>query len=231
MDSAIAGPDSFREALSGQHVGQQPDPPVIGRYEMDAGGSFVFDRSTPRPLLKFDDSLEIWVLQPAPGPRGDVIYRNDLGEPMVRATRLGGMTVFTETRPDGSAAALDGASAPLRIPLLTPAATFSRFYQASVRASRAAQHQVGFETAQDAEPSSAALMADAAMVASQAVVDMASRPADRPLVARISDVIIAQGGKPNATFAKGVITVTIAPSQGLAGRPSSRRIERAAGAK
>src|SRR5215469_708650 len=110
-----AAPLSLREALTGQHVGERADPPVIARYETDEGGQFILDRSTPRPLLKFEDNPEIWVLQSAPGPRGDTIYRNDLGEEMLRATHMGGMTVFTETRPDGSAAALDGASPPLRI--------------------------------------------------------------------------------------------------------------------
>ena len=230
-DSLAAGPMSWREALSGRNVGERPDPPVIGRYEMDEGGGFVLDRSTPRPLLKFEDSTEIWVLQPAPGPRGDTIYRNDLGEPMIRATKLGGMTVFTETRPDGSAAALDGASPPLRIAPLSPAALFNRFYQASVRASRAAQHQVTFENREDAEPATSALLADAAAVASQAVVEMASRPADKTLIARLVDVVIAQGPKPNVTMQKGVLTVTVVPTQGIAGRPSSRRIEKGAGAK
>jgi hypothetical protein len=230
-DSIAAAPLSLREALTGQHVGEKSDPPVIGRYETDEGGGFILDRSTPRPLLKFEDNAEIWVLQPAPGPRGDTIYRNDLGEPMLRATRMGGMTVFTETRPDGSAAALDGASPPLRIASIAAAALFTRFYQASVRASRAAQHQVGFETREDAEPATAGLMADAAFVASQAVVEMASHKADKAIVARIADVIIAQGARPNVGLQRGVLTITIAPSQGIAGRPSSRRIERAAGAR
>ena len=44
------------------------------------------------------------MLQPQPAPRGDVIYKNDLGEPVLRATRLGGVTVFTDHGPAGSAA-------------------------------------------------------------------------------------------------------------------------------
>jgi len=198
---------------------------------MDAGGEFVFDRSTPHPLLKFDDRPEIWVLSATPGPRGDMLYRNDLGETMLRATRIGGITVFTEARPDGSAAALDGASAPLRIAPLSPTQLFNRFYQASVRASRAAQHPVPFETGQDAEPATAALMADAATVAAEALVDMADHPADRGVLAHVVGVLVTQGARPNAALARGVLTVTIVPAQGIAGRPSSRRIERAAGAK
>jgi hypothetical protein len=226
-----SAPMSFREGLMGQRLVERPDAPVIGRYEMDAGGDFVLDRSASKPLLKFDDDPEIWVLQPAPGPRGDTIYRNDLGEPMLRATRLGGMTVFTPTRPEGSAAALDGASMPLRIAALSPQGLFNRFYQASIRTSRVAQHQVVFETREDAEPGTAAYLADAAVVASEALVNLAGQPAGKALLARIVDVVIAQGPKPTASLQHGVLTVTIVPAQGVAGRPSSRRIERAAGAR
>src|SRR5581483_8220750 len=141
-----AGPPSLREAFLGSRMAEsrKSAPPIVGRYQADDGGFFVLDRSAPRPLLKFDDSPEIWVLAPGAGPRGDTIYRNDLGEPMVRTTKLGGMTVFTEKRPEGSAAAFEGSSSPLRIPPLSPVALYNRFYQASVRATRAAQHQVGF---------------------------------------------------------------------------------------
>jgi hypothetical protein len=228
--TAVAAPYSWREALSGR-ITEKSDAPVIGRYETDEGGVFILDRSTPRPLLKFEDDPEIWVLQPAKGPRGDVIYRNDLGEEMLRFTSLGGMTVFTEKRPAGSAAAFDGASSPLRIQPLSPAALFTRFYQASVRASRAAQHQVGFETREDAEPKTAAFLADAAVVASEALVDMATRANGKALLSRIGDVVIAQGPKPAVSLLRGVLTITIDPAQGVFGRPSSRRIEWAAGVR
>jgi len=205
--------------------------PPSGRYETDEGGVFIFDRTEAKPLLKFEDDPEIWALQPAAGPRGDVIYRNDLGEEMLRATSLGGMTVFTDKRPGGSPAALDGASPPLHIPALSPAGLFSRFYQASVRASRAAQHPIGFETRQDAEPATAAAIADAALVAGEALADMSASPKGKALLARVADVIIAQGGRPTVAMQKGALVVTIVAGQGVFGRPSSRMIERAAGVR
>jgi len=223
---AGAAPTTLRDALVGDG---RPDVPVIARYQTDEGGGFVLDRSSPLPLLKFEDDPEIWVLQPAPSARGDTVYRNDIGEPMLRATRFGGMTVFTSSRPDGSAAALEGVSPPLRMPPLPPAVLFNRFYQASVRTSRAAQHQVGFETREDAEPATAALLADTAMVASEALVSIAGRPGGKTLLARITDVLIAQGDRAGAVLQRGVLTITIVPAKGLAGRPSSRRIEHAAG--
>jgi hypothetical protein len=226
---APAAPVSLlREAYTAHLGGDKAGQPLTARYEMDEGGAFVLDRSTVKPLLKFDDHLEIWALQPAPGPRGDVIYRNDVGEPMVRATRLGGMTVFTPKRPEGSAAAFDGASTPLRIPSLSPQALFRIFYQASLRASRAAGHQIAFETLQDADPVSAGPVADAASVASEALVEIAAEPGGKAALGHLIDVAIAQGAKPSVVLQKGVLTVTIVTSENIFGRPSSRRIERVA---
>jgi hypothetical protein len=222
---------SSRAALAGRHVGERPDPPVISRWVTDEGDGFVLDLSTPRPLLKFEESAEIWVLVTSPGPRGDIIYRNDLGEEVLRATRLGGMTVFTPTRPDGAAAALDGVSTPLRIAAFNAEALYRRFLLASVKASRAAQHQVAFGTGVDAEPSNDALFADAALVTSEALVDMAGHAANKGVLARINGVVITQGPRTNVALAKGVLTVSVVPAEGLAGRPSSRWIEHAVGAR
>ena len=79
------------------------------------------------------------MLQPQPAPRGDIIYKNDLGQPVLRATRLGGLTVFTQERPSGAPAALVGDSNPLRLPVLGPEALLQKLAQASARASRAAR--------------------------------------------------------------------------------------------
>src|ERR1700759_1625413 len=73
---ARPAPVTLHSALGGEQAGDKNAPPVIARYEIDEGGQFVLDRSTPRPLMKFEDNPEIWVLQPAPGPRGDTLYRN-----------------------------------------------------------------------------------------------------------------------------------------------------------
>jgi hypothetical protein len=230
--SAIAAPVSLlREAYAARVGSEKAGQPLTARYQMDEGGAFVLDRSTVKPLLKFDDDPEIWALQAAPGPRGDVIYRNDVGEPMVRATRLGGMTVFTPKRPDGSAAAFDGASPPLRVPSLSPQALFRTFYQASLRTSHAAGHQIGFETRQDADPTTAAYLADAAIVASEALGDIAAAPGGKAGLGHVTDVVVAQGVKAGAALQKGVLTITIVSSQGVFGRPSSRRIEKAAWAR
>jgi hypothetical protein len=104
--------------------------PAVARYVSEDGDGFVLDRTQPKPLLKFDNNPEVWALAPHPGPRGDTIYKNDLGEPVLRATRLGGVTVFTDQRPGGSAAALAGGGPALRLSPLGPQALLERLADA-----------------------------------------------------------------------------------------------------
>jgi hypothetical protein len=220
---ALAGPDSLRQGLFGRRAdGRQQATPPIARYVSEGGGAFVLDRTKPRPLLKFENSPEVWALLPQPGPRGDVIYKNDLGEPVLRATRLGGVTVFTDDRPAGSAAALTGPGAPLRLAPMGPQEVFERLAQASARASRAARHLIAFNA--DADPQSAAVIADAATVASIAIIRMSAHPKGRGMVSRLRQVLLAKGRKASAQFSQDTLVITVVPGQGLAGRPSSELI-------
>jgi hypothetical protein len=225
---AWAGPESLREGLFG-HPGfeaRQFNSPRVARYVSQDGDGFVLDRSQGRALLKFDNSPEVWALQPHPAPRGDVIYKNDLGEPVLRATRLGGVTLFTEQRPGGSAAALAGGGAPLRLQPLGPQALLERLAQASARASHAAKRLIPFDA--DATPASSALIADAATVASEAVVRMTRRPDGRVMLARFKQVRLAEGRRPQVELVRGALQITVTPGLGVAGRPSSERIMAAA---
>lgn len=228
---AWAGPaDNLRESLFGQPpaAGRNASPPVA-RYVSQEGDVFVLDRSQNRPLLKFQDSPEVWALRPQPAPRGDIIYKNDLGEPVLRATRLGGLTLFTEDRPGGTAAALAGGGPAIRLPALGPQQLLERLAQASARATRAARRLIPFEA--DASPASSALVADAALVTSEAVIRMSKRPGGPALIARFSKVKLVEGHRPSATVQQGVMRITITPHDGLAGRPSSDRIMAAAGSR
>jgi hypothetical protein len=171
------------------------------------------------PLLKLENSFEVWALVPQMGPRGDTIYKNDLGEVVLRATRLGGITIFTEDQPGGEAAALAGPGNPLKLAMMGPQALGERLLQASARASRAARRLIPFEA--EATPASSALIADAASVTSEAVVRMSKRSDARKLLDRIFKVRILEGRKAQAQLTQGVLDVTIAPPQGVAGRPSS----------
>lgn len=225
--AAAQSKHSLRDALFGDRAtaeARKPAPPPVARYVSEGGGAFVLDRATPTALLKFENSSEVWVLSPHAGPRGDVIYKNELGEPVLRATKLGGMILFTPDRPAGAAAALMGRATTIQPPaFIKPSALFLRMAQAADRASRAARHQVSFETVQDARPETSVLVAESANVAAEAFERMA-RNGDRNLLNRIGRVLLAEGRKPGAAIKDDALIITYASGKGLAGRPSSERI-------
>jgi hypothetical protein len=201
--------------------------PAVARYQVEmGGGGFVLDTAPGKPAyLKFEDSPEIWALRATAGPRGDVIYKNDMDEPVLRATRLGGITLFTPEQPDGMPAAFIGQAQAPRMPLdMGPEVLWNIFVQASARASRIAQHLVVFEGPQDITPATAPVFADAAIIASQAFARVGQGKSGRVLVARFAKVEF-NAGKGPAAWARGqVVKITVCPDQGVAGRPSSERI-------
>ncbi len=226
---ATAAPDSLREGLFGPKPSAErrtPNAPLVARYMSENGQSFVLDRSQRRPLLKFDNSPEVWALSSQQAPRGDVIYKNDLGRTVLRTTRLGGVTLFTEAQPAGSAVSLSGAGPPLRLSAIGPQALAERLLQASARASRAARRTIKFEA--EAAPESSALIADSAIVAAEALVRLARRPKGQAALARFSKVTLMEGRKTGASVRQGTLQITVTPKDGYGGRPSSERLIAAA---
>lgn len=225
--SSAAAQDSgsvLRDALFGAspNASRRVAPPPVARYVSETGEEFVLDRTAPRPLLRFESSNEVWALSPQAGPRGDVIYKNDLGEPMLRATKLGGLTLFTRERPEGLAVAVSGTSPPIRLPAMGPNLLLQRLAQASGRASKAAGRLIPFGA--DATPQSAALIADAAGLAADAFVRLSHSQSGRAATGQIQKIYVAQGKRPDAAVSKGVLIVTVTQQLGHAGRPSSQRI-------
>ncbi len=221
-------PSSLREALFGpDRLAGSPVPaPPVARYRLDVGGSFVLDRQgRDAALIKFDGDGEIWALKGVYGAHGDVIFKNDVGEPMMRATRFGGVTLFTASNPQGAPAMLAGGAMALRAASpIGPQALFAVLAQSSVRASRAVGRAVSF----DADlPEAAArfdwLFADAAQLAAEAFARSAAT-GRRTLAARFSTVRLLPGRAPGVAAERGVVRIVVAPEQGVAGRPSSRRI-------
>lgn len=221
--AAVAGPaDKLREGLFKSRPGEAA---AVVCFQSEDGREFTLDRTQPVPMLKFEDSPEVWALLPSPAPRGDVIYKNDLGEPVLRATRLGGFTLFTDKRPSGEAVSRAAGCGPLRLVFLSPQALGERMLQASVRSGRAARRAVLFEA--EATPNSAALIADAAMVVTLAFLRVAAGDDGRATLGKVSKVLFVEGKKPSVGLSGGVLRIVVAPSQGLAGRPSSDKVIKA----
>jgi hypothetical protein len=212
---------------------------VTARYASDDGVLFILDRSGGRPLLRFEGRSEVWALYASRGPGGDIFYTDDIGEHFLRVTRLGGMTLYTSDRPQGSAVVSLGPCPPLRLTPLGVIRFTQHIIQSSARASRAVQHTVYFygpgsepnSKAPTADLSNDALIADAAAVAADAIIVLAARTGGRGVSVGVTAVALDIGSHPDVTYRAGVVRVLLAPSQGYAGRPSSHRILRALASK
>lgn len=220
---AHAGPaDRLRDSLF-RKPGDKVAGPPIARFVSEEGRVFILYRTQPVPMLKFDDSPEVWALAPSPAPRGDVIYRDETGEPVLRATRLGGLTLFTDSRPNGEAVSLAGGGNPLRLAPMSPQALGERLLQASYRTGRVARRTIVFE-ARNVTPGGSALIGDAAVVTSVAFTQLAQERDGRAALGRFSTVRFEEGKKPSVSLKDRVLRIVVAPTHGLAGRPSSKRI-------
>eukprot|EP01037_Dinobryon_pediforme_P009281 gene9281-9361_t len=226
---ARAQTPSLRDFLLPRHA--EPSGLSPGRYLPAEGEAFVVDRvQTGSLLLRFDDNPEVWALTPVAGPRGDVIYKDDTGETVLRSTRLGGLTLFTGDRPMGAPAAYSGDGPSIRLsPVANANLLFQTLVQSSLRASRAAQHLVVFEahdlTPKDVTPTSSAVLADAAWITAEAFTRLAGRGVQgKSQVARFARVQFATGPEAQAQATGSIVLITINPDKGYSGRPSSARI-------
>jgi hypothetical protein len=204
----------------------------VARYVTSVGRrAFIFDRAAvaPEALLKFDGDPEVWVLDPFPAPGGGRIYRNDAGDRVLQVTCLGGLTLYIGA-PDGVPASIQGDADDLTLPPSVPdRIMLQSSAQASDRTSRAAQIAVGRERAVTFEalnftPATSPVFFDAITVTSDALVSMARRKEAKAFLSKLEKVQFIVGAKPDVGFNGSVLTITLTPGKGYAGRPSSNRI-------
>jgi hypothetical protein len=225
---AEARADTLKERLEAR-VGLRSRPVFApsGRFRTEDGDVFVLDRTGPKALLKFQNRDEVWALEGHPAPRGDTVFKNDVGETVLRASKLGGLTLFTRRTPDGQAVTLVGPGDPLstRRPL-SPMALLRALVVSGHRAARAAQHPLAVTSVDEITAETAAPIADAAAVVAEAFEDL-DRSGRRDLLARWRRVVLVLGDKAEVKVDGDVLAIVLNPKTGPAGRPSSARIARA----
>lgn len=199
--------------------------PPVARYVTSVGRrSFIFDRLAVAPdaLFRFDDDPEVWVLEPSPAP-GGTIYRNDAGDRVLRVTSLGGLTLYIG-RPEGDPASILGDAEQLLLPPVIPdRIMLQRSVQASDRTSRVAQHPVTFE-APFYTPATSPVFSDAITITADALVTLGKRKEAKAFLSKLDKVQFIVGARPDVGFSGSVLTITLTPGKGFAGRPSSNRI-------
>lgn len=195
--------------------------PETGRYQSESGERFIFDRSGPRPLFRFESRNEVWALRANAAPRGDIVYRNDAGAQILRVTPDGGVTLYSVRAPNGSPSSRIGVASNLSSPLLGPVELARLMLQRGALLSRTLGRAI--VVALDGEEDEA-LCIDALMVSTDAVLRMAGSPSTRSQLNRLHTVTITEGRTASVVYVNGDLRVTVQPNQGVTGRPSSTRI-------
>ncbi|MGZ3299196.1 MAG: DUF4908 domain-containing protein, partial [Asticcacaulis sp.] len=176
---------SLKEAMFGKQAqdGRASSAPVVAHFVSERGEGFILDESQSSPLLRFDGDDEVFQLTAKPGANGDVIFKNDVGEPVLKATRLGGMILFAGARADaGDPAAVTGKAEAFTPDRLTPAELWLHMNKSSLRVSRACSHLVAFNADEDTPGDRVInLFAEAVSVASDALVQIAGGGSRRVL--------------------------------------------------
>jgi len=201
-----------------------PGAPALGRYVSESGEAFIFDVQNERPLFRFERRQETWILRPTPAPRGDVIYRNDAGSQILRVTPGGGVTLYTTVAPNGSPASRTGPGPTLSLPTLGPVRLFTLMNQRGSLVSQALGRLVVINLSGER---SEALMVDALVVSTEAVIRMARSPSLRDQLGTLRSITLVEGSRSSVSFSRGDLRVVVSPDDGQAGRPSSARIIRA----
>jgi len=225
--SSPATADSLKDRLEGRlGLRSKPVAAPSTRYQAEGGEIFVLDRTQSKALLKFQGRDEIWLLERHAAPRGDTLFKNDVGETVLRASKLGGLTLFTRQAPNGQAVTATGPADPLSIRrVMSFGVLFRNLVVAGHRATRAAQHALTVTFLDEATADSSGAIADAAIVVAEAfeALDRAGR---RDQLARWRKVYLTLGDKADVKADGEVLVIVLNPKKGFAGRPSSARIAR-----
>jgi len=211
--------------LSKLFGGREPGGPLVARY---AAGDleFILDRSGAQPLIQFRGSTEIVALTRSVGPRNDEIFKNDIGEQVLRLSGLGGGgTIYPPDRPQGVPVSfVQVVVTPIRLPVVPGGVELGvRAQQASRSISNALQRAVIVDIA-DYRPDAWSLIADAMNLAVKAIEINKERLRTDPRLSHIERVLIVVGDRPGIVINYDTIQITVVPLKGPAGRPSSALI-------
>ncbi|MDB5440684.1 MAG: hypothetical protein JWM33_3111 [Caulobacteraceae bacterium] len=239
----LAAPSLAASAVAPENVGfgtlmkgaSDANEPPVAHYRSDTGPGFVFDKTAPKPLLRFDNSVEMWVLTYKLGPRGDIVYYNDVGVQMLRLPLIGGMTVYPPHNSKGIAASFDQPARPLGLsyilnqaafdlPTISDTATLTRILPNFEKL------YVGMGDVPDGKaPAWFGLAVDTSRVVAETISRLSQDSANRKALAKLVNVRITYAAASSARVSKDELLIDISPLQGLAGRPSSAKIEAALG--
>ncbi len=187
--------------------------------------AFILDQRQRGVLLfRYVRSREVFVLRRVPGPRGDMMLKNDQGAVMVRMSRVGGPVLFTERASHGIPAWQAGPATPLgpqTVPLSDLRPALANIARDLVNI---LDHDVTI-SARGADENSAWLYLDTALNARSAINRIARNP-DRKgrILPALNAIRLVAAEKQDLKLNDSVLEIDLVLEEGFAGRPSSLRL-------
>lgn len=207
---------------------QRPELPQTGAYLAGDNMKFTLERYHDYERLRFSGNDETYYLTIEPAALGGRVLKYDSGDVALQVAGWGGVTIYTREKPDGiPAERLNDVAAQAETGLAMPdAKTLAQ------RMSEEIQNRtgltIGFRANWEALNQSdmtRTLATDAIRNATLAIERVAtSRRIGQQLLAEFSVVRIVIAGDSSAAVGDKLLTIHIAPTRGLAGRPSSLAI-------
>lgn len=194
---------------------------------------FMLDRDQGHYLLRFAGSPEVFVLYADHASLGGRVLKYDSGQTVLKVTGWGGITLYTDKKPEGLPAVRNGDSQPPSLPDVSlddmkHAASDESQHLAYMRRLNLSFSADWDKLASDAQ--SRALCFDALENAARGIDRFtAGAAAQKAIAAKVRAVLMAESGKPTLELKGEKLIVTYDPDNGYAGRASSRAIARALG--
>jgi len=175
-----------------------------------------------------DAAPEIHLLSATRAPRGDIIYKTEEGETLLRIAAYGGATVFWPGETYGIAASKSfGDDRPLSLIFEDYEAARRRAQSASVHVGAMIGAPLFFDVGagRRAVGANAAVLSDAVLMAAKGIGTVADDPIGARAVAdRIKRVAFLPGAAPGVALNGAVLEIVYVPNQDVNGRPASAAV-------
>lgn len=200
-----------------------------GSYSAGDNIAFSLDLYGGKYLLRFDGNPEIFALQVDRVALGGRVLKYDTGATALRVSVWGGMTLYTEAAPGGLPATRTGDFSALPHPAVSVSDLEAALRDEASHLAYTQRISVHFAAPMDGD-AARALAFDSLANIDGGIGRIVANPAGHAaFVKRVQMVRLAQGDKPGVSLSGRVLTVMFDPTQGPAGRPSSRAIAVALG--
>lgn len=205
--------------------------PENGIYAAGDDIEFLIDHAGSDARLKFSGRDEIFYLTSEPSTLGGRVLKYDTGEVAIAVSGWGGVTIYTESAPNGIPAERTGEAESLELKNVSARDTQIFAAQLSQRLASRDNLAVGFAANWEAisrEDGVRALALDAMRNAAYALADLAASRATRGARAAGIHVVRIVAGEAQSISVEGeAVAVTFNAGGGPSERPSSRAIAEA----